>query len=111
MNQTGVLMYQSKNWLATVFQELLREEQAGSNWITSLKFIETTAVPVIKLKCNYIPLRKEKEPEDELRLPDGSKSKYQEIIKRPINIDITLMTEHHNGINCVNLVKQYLKEN
>lgn len=89
----------------------MRVEQVGSNWITSLKFIENTAVPVIKLKCSYFAPRNENDPEDLLRLPDGSKSRYPDIIKRPINIDITLMTEHHNGINCVNLVKQYLKEN
>jgi hypothetical protein len=47
-------MYQSRNWLGTVYQELWREEQAGSNWLTSVRFIENTAVPVIKLKCNYI---------------------------------------------------------
>lgn len=44
-------------------------------------------------------------------MPDGTLSKYPEILRRPINIDITLMTEHHNGILCVNLVKEYLKEN
>ena len=84
---------------------MLREEQAGSNWLTSLKFIENTAVPVIKLKCSYIAVKNEEDGPDVFRLPDGSVSKYPEILRRPINIDITLMTEHHNGILCVNLVK------
>lgn len=101
----------SKNWLGIVFQELQREEKAGSNWLTSLKFIENTAVPVIKMKCNYIAKQEENDSPNLLRLPDGTFSKYPEILRRPINIDITLMTEHHNGILCVNLVKQYLGDN
>jgi len=63
------------------------------------------------MKCYYVPIKKENDTVDVLRLPDGSISKYPEILRRPINIDITLMTEHHNGILCVNLVKQYLSEN
>lgn len=101
----------NRNWLLTVFQELLREEQAGSNWLTSVKFIENTAVPVIKMKCSYIAPKQEGDSPLEVRLPDGTLSKYPEILKRPINIDITLMTEHHNGILCVNLVKEYLRAN
>lgn len=68
-------------------------------------------MPVIKLKCSYIASGCESDAPDKLRLPDGTLSKYPEILRRPINIDITLMTEHHNGILCVNLVKEYLKEN
>lgn len=79
--------------------------------MTSLKFIENTAVPVIKMKCSYIAPKNDADSSDEIRLPDGTLSKYPEILRRPINIDITLMTEYHNGILCVNLVKQYLREN
>jgi hypothetical protein len=58
------LIYQSKNWLGTVFKVLMCEEQTGGNWITSLKFIENTAVPVIKLKCSYIPTGSENDAPD-----------------------------------------------
>jgi hypothetical protein len=58
------LMYQSKNWLGNVFKVLMCEEQNGGNWITSLKFIENTAVPVIKLKCSYIPTGSENDAPD-----------------------------------------------
>jgi DNA polymerase sigma len=108
---SGGLLYSNKNWLATVYQELMREEQIGSNWLISLKFIENTAVPVIKLQCSYIAMQKDDELADTVKLTDGTVSRYPEILRRPINIDITLMTEHHNGILCVNLVKQFLKEN
>jgi len=37
--------------------------------------------------------------------------RYAHIIQKPINIDITLMSESHNGLNCVELVKEYLSEN
>jgi hypothetical protein len=57
-------MYQSKNWLGTVFKVLMCEEQTGGNWITSLKFIENTAVPVIKLKCSYIPTESQNDAPD-----------------------------------------------
>lgn len=37
--------------------------------------------------------------------------KYPDITLKPINIDITQMTEFHNGLQCVSLVKEYLAEN
>jgi hypothetical protein len=42
---------------------------------------------------------------------EPSKLKYPEITTKSINIDITQMTEFHNGLQCVNLVKEYLAEN
>jgi hypothetical protein len=44
-------------------------------------------------------------------IQDPSKLKYHEITTKPINIDITQMTEFHNGLQCVSLVKEYLAEN
>jgi DNA polymerase sigma len=44
-------------------------------------------------------------------IQDPSKLKYPEITGKPINIDITQMTEFHNGLQCVSLVKEYLAEN
>lgn len=32
-------------------------------------------------------------------------------MSKPIRIDITQMTENHNGLECVGLVKEYLAEN
>ena len=94
---------QSKNWLFSVFSELRRPENA--NWVKQVDLIENTTVPVIKMQCQYFP------DTQKLTLPNGNLPRYPHIVERPINIDISLMTENHNGLNCVNLVKQYLKEN
>lgn len=34
--------------------------------------------------------------------------KYEEIYNQVFSIDITHMTDMHNGVKCVNLVKEYL---
>ena len=37
--------------------------------------------------------------------------KYQQILDQTYNIDITQMTDFHNGLECVRLVKEFLNEN
>jgi DNA polymerase sigma len=36
--------------------------------------------------------------------------RYPQIISKPINVDITLWSENHNGLPSVDLVKRYLSE-
>lgn len=43
-------------------------------------------------------------------LPNSKVPRYPNIVSKPINIDITLWTESHNGPPCVDLVKSYLAE-
>lgn len=65
-------------------------------------------MPVIKLKCVYFtPAQIEK---GNLVLPNGKKSKFPSYVVKEINVDITLITDGHNGIRCVDLVKEYLSE-
>jgi len=69
-------------------------------------------VPVIKLECLLYPSDQEESPlKSLLNLPSKSKLKFPEILNKPIKIDITQMTDSHNGLQCVSLVKQYLEEN
>jgi len=44
------------------------------------------------------------------KLPEGA-NKFADITKKAIKIDITMMTDHHNGLACVDLVREYLEEN
>lgn len=32
-------------------------------------------------------------------------------MEQPFNIDITQMTDHHNGLECVKIVQEFLEEN
>ena len=43
-------------------------------------------------------------------LPNGQVPRYPAIVSKPINVDITLWSENHNGLPCVKLVKSYLAE-
>jgi non-canonical poly(A) RNA polymerase PAPD5/7 len=36
--------------------------------------------------------------------------KYYEVLNKPINIDITMYTDQHNGLECVGLVQEYLSQ-
>lgn len=36
--------------------------------------------------------------------------RYPDIVSKPINVDITLWSENHNGLPCVKLVRSYLSE-
>ncbi len=70
-------------------------------------------MPVIKLECTLYP----ESPADQSRVPSRFKIpafkdlKFPKIMSKPIKIDITQMTDFHNGLQCVSLVKEYLNEN
>jgi len=79
--------------LEQVYEELRRDEHR--HWISKVQFIENTTVPVIKLQCTLYPGKEKKSVFD---ITDPAKLKYPEITTKPINIDITQMTEFHNGL-------------
>ena len=70
-------------------------------------------MPVIKLECtlyhenadttNKIP--------SYFKIPELKNLKFPKILMKPIKIDITQLTDFHNGLDCVHLVKEYLHEN
>jgi hypothetical protein len=67
---------------------------------------------VIKLECCLYP-EKDGQPQalEGFNIPPFSSLNFPEIMAKPIKIDITQMTEMHNGLECVQLVKTYLDEN
>ena len=81
--------------------EALKGEIANS-WVTNVVYLETASVPVVKIKCSL----------KDLMLQAGHKfpknPKYKDIYYQTFSIDITHMTEYHNGVKCVNLVREYL---
>ena len=79
----------------------------NQNWVKCVDFIEHTTVPVIKLQCFYFS---DEAPQGKILLPNGNLPRYPHIVERPINIDISLISDNHNGLNCVDLVKKYLEE-
>ena len=102
--------YNTRNWLNIVYNELLKGEHRG--WIVKIDFIENTTVPVIKLACSYqhmVPNSVGSQA-GQLLLPNGTVPRYTEIVSKPINVDITLWSDSHNGLPCVDLVQQYLSE-
>jgi hypothetical protein len=72
-------------------------------------------VPVIKLECILYPENISDENPSKVpryfKIPDKANLKFPKIMSKPIKIDITQMTDFHNGLDCVDLVKQYLNEN
>jgi DNA polymerase sigma len=81
--------------------DALKGEIANS-WVTNVIYIEQASVPVVKIKCSL----------KELMIQSGHKfpknPKYKDIYNETFSIDITHMTDFHNGVKCVNLVKDYL---
>ena len=99
-------MTNTRNWLNILYHELIKSENRG--WLQKVDFIENTTVPVIKLACSFQHMSQN--ANGQLLLPNGNVPRYPAIVSKPINIDITLWSENHNGPPCVKLVKSYLQE-
>ena len=67
-------------------------------------YIDAATVPVIKLKISLRQLMLQAN----LKFPKDPK--YEGIYDQSFSIDITHMTDIHNGVKCVNLVKDYLND-
>lgn len=106
--KTSEMGYNPKSVLSLVNRELQNEVQ--NKWVSSVTFVDNATVPVVKVNSHI---------KDLLIHSNGSQAgsfsseleKYKIFLDQPFNIDITQMTEHHNGLECVTLVQQYLAEN
>ena len=78
--------------------------EISNEWITQVNYIEAASVPVLKLKCSLKHLM----ILEQLHFPKNPK--YAKIYDEQFSIDITHWTDLHNGVRCVNLVKDYLFE-
>lgn len=79
----------------------LKSEMANE-WVTEVKYIDQASVPVIKVQISLRQLMLQS------GMPFPKNPKYEGIYDQIFSIDITHMTEMHNGVKCVNLVKEYL---
>jgi non-canonical poly(A) RNA polymerase PAPD5/7 len=80
------------------------KSEIASGWVILVNYIDMASVPVIKVKCSL----KELMLQAGMQFPKNPK--YAAIYQQNFSIDITHMTEFHNGVKCVNLVKDYLLE-
>jgi len=78
--------------------------EKNNKWVVSVNFIDQASVPVIKIKISLQQLM----IQAGLQFPKNPK--YAGIYNQDFSIDITHMTDIHNGVKCVNLVKEYLLE-
>jgi DNA polymerase sigma len=81
--------------------ETLKQEM-GNGWVTEVNYIDQASVPVVKLKCSLsaiMELAGVKYPKN---------PKYKNIYLQNFSIDITHKTDFHNGLKCVELVKEYI---
>jgi non-canonical poly(A) RNA polymerase PAPD5/7 len=78
------------------------EKDKPKTWVTSVKYIDQATVPVVKVECSLSALM------DSQGLKYPKNAKYASIYSESFHLDITHMTEFHNGLKCVGLVKEYL---
>lgn len=99
----GGQLEQSRSVLSLINRELQNELQ--NKWVNNVTFLDNATVPVVKVTCLI----------KDLLLQQSSSfteyEKYKMFLEQPFNIDITQMTDHHNGLECVRLVQDFLAEN
>lgn len=93
--------YHPKSVLSQISRELQNEIQNA--WVKQVNFVENATVPVVKISCQVA------NGNNKFMTPQLEKYKY--FLDQPFNIDITQMTDHHNGLECVRLVQDFLAEN
>jgi DNA polymerase sigma len=99
---TSIIMQENriKDALRRISDGLSQEIQNG--WVMHVNYIDQASVPVVKIHCSLSALM------DSQGLKYPKSSKYASIYNERFHIDITHMTEFHNGLKCVELVKEYL---
>ena len=90
--------------LSLITKELQSEVQ--NNWVKQVNFVENATVPVVKASCHINNMAGGQQWAQNPAL-----EKYKYFLDQPFNIDITQMTDHHNGLDCVKIVKEFLAEN
>ena len=64
--------------------------------------MDNATVPVVKVNCNINDLLAHQHGNATNNLfQDIDYEKYKIFLEQPFNIDITQMTDHHNGLQCV----------
>lgn len=90
------------------------EQSSQCPWITNIDYKKAASVPLVTITCSLGALVKN---ENMQSLPKNPA--YEAIYERSIQVDITCNTvsaheimqgHRHQGIECVELVKQYVKE-
>eukprot|EP00347_Sterkiella_histriomuscorum_P020274 403338429 len=92
-----------KHVLSIITREL--QSDHTTKWIQEVKFVENASVPVVKVKCQIDHIMQTS------GLASQNISKYQTFLEQPFSIDITQLTDNHNGLECVKLVQEFLSEN
>ena len=96
--------------LETKIYEALRKVSEGlrneiaKGWVVNVHYVDGATVPVIKLQCSLKSLM------TDAGLSYPKNPKYAQIYENLFSVDITHMTEFHNGLACVQLVKDYILE-
>lgn len=90
------MQYNPNSVLSPITKELNNE----INWVKEVKYVEQASVPVVKVTCKIDFAN----PNQPFSLPNYANLKYKTLLEQPFNIDITQMTDHHNGLECVRLV-------
>ena len=98
--------YNPKFVLSSINQELRNE--VSNKWVSQVNYVDNATVPVVKVNCHIKDLMKHTHNN---LLSQSDLEKYKVFLDQPFNIDITQMTDHHNGLECVSIVQEYLAEN
>ena len=87
-----------KSVLSLINKELQSELQ--NKWVSHVTYIDNATVPVVKVSCHIKDLLMQQTS----AFNQEEYDKYRIFLEQPFNIDITQMTDHHNGLECVRLV-------
>jgi hypothetical protein len=71
-----------------------------------VNYVENATVPVVKASCKV-----DFSANSGIVWSSPEAMKYKTLLEQPFNIDITQMTDFHNGLECVSLVQEFLLEN
>jgi DNA polymerase sigma len=103
----GIYMNYPRSVLGQISSELRNEKE--NKWVSHVNYHDNATVPVVKVNCHVKDLINQSN--NHMLLSPSDYEKYKCFLDLPINIDITQMTDHHNGLECVGVVQDYLKEN
>ena len=88
--------YNPKPVLSQINRELQQELQ--NKWICQVQYVDNATVPVVKVNCNINDLLAHQHGNANSLFQDIDYEKYKIFLEQPFNIDITQMTDHHNGL-------------
>jgi non-canonical poly(A) RNA polymerase PAPD5/7 len=89
----GIYMNYPRSVLGQISSELRNEKE--NKWVSHVNYHDNATVPVVKVNCH---------------VKDLINHSNNHMLLSPSDY-ITQMTDHHNGLECVGVVQDYLKEN